>query len=110
MWRTTLGKSIWGYNSRAINDDQRKALANLLRQHVQLIADLSLLYSILDSFANLGQPPIRWKQMMGEMQKSEQYRKMVQEFEPLISKLERPESERDLIELLRKISGGKLPN
>ncbi len=90
--------------------EQRKALARVMRLQAQLMADMPALISLLDAYEKSEVVPENWRDEWRKLRESSEYKSAIQEFEPLISTLESSSDETELIGLLQKISGGKLPN
>jgi hypothetical protein len=92
--------------------EQKKALARVLRQLVKRgFADVPALTSLLDTYAGeRKRVPKNWRKHLVAIQASADYRKILEEFEPTISRLETSPVDDELIELFEKISRGKLPN
>lgn len=92
--------------------EQKRVLARVLRQLVKRCwADVPALTSLLDTFAiEKKNVPKNWRKLWSAIQKSDDYRAILQEFEPLISGLEASAADDELFELFAKMSRGKLPN
>lgn len=92
--------------------EQKKALARVVRKFAELSADRPAFIALLDSYAEQQVlVPKDWQQRhLAPIQQSEDYRKVLAEFEPMISELESGIGDEELIALFEKISRGKLPN
>lgn len=74
------------------------------------MADMPLLTSLLDTYADTNTIPINWRDNQAELQKTPEYRKILEEFEPVISRLESSPDDDELISLCEQMSRGKRPN
>ena len=94
-----------------MNESQRRKIAEMLRLFVRSLADNICLKMILGVFADNEQPvPRDWNTMLDEARNAEAYRRVLAQFEPWISQFEQTETDPEMIELLQKMSEGKLPN
>jgi hypothetical protein len=96
----------------AMTNEQKKALARVMRRFAELCADRPALIALLDSYAEQKVlVPKDWqKRHLAPIQQSDDYRKVLAEFEPLILELEGGIGDEEMIALFEKISHGKLPN
>jgi hypothetical protein len=93
-----------------MKDEQRRAIARIIRRQAKLFAELPALTSLLETYAKRNEAPHNWREMLEEIRKSDDYKAIVEEFEPIALRLENEVADDDLIEILLKMSEGKLPN
>ncbi|MFZ1011610.1 MAG: hypothetical protein WAN65_32540 [Candidatus Sulfotelmatobacter sp.] len=91
--------------------EQKKALARIFRRQARFLADMPALESLLDTYAKTKAPPRNWRERhLAEIQKTDDYREILEEFAPVISSLESSADDDELIGLCERMSRGKLPN
>ena len=93
-----------------MTEGQRKALAAVLREHMTQKAELRAMRTILAEAAQSGRAPKNWKRHLEQLRKSLEYRDLAEQFEAQIAQIERGNAESELMESLRKMFEGKLPN
>lgn len=87
-----------------MNEEQRKALARIVRRQAQFYADMPALISLLDTYESKKRVPHNWRKMWAELKKSKDYQAILEEFAPTISWLETSDDERETIVRVLKIA------
>lgn len=90
--------------------EEQRALAALLRRFVKIMAERRCLITILDEAVEGQRSPTRWRDDFENLRQSPHFRAFLEEFEPMIVRLEQGADIDELIPLLQKITEGKLPN
>ncbi len=94
-----------------MNDpEQRKAWAQIFRRLAQYMADIPALMTLLDAYEKSEMAPENWREQWQRLRETAEYKSAIQQFDPVISRLESSPDESELIRLLQKISDAKLPN
>jgi len=94
----------------AMTPEQQRGIAEFLKKYVALIADFSVLHSILASFEREEKPPLGWERLWHELQQESEYKQTLKFFEPLVSAVEKAKNETELIAFLHKLSDTHPPN
>lgn len=89
---------------------QRDGIAELLREHVRLQADIDALETILAMENTTGRVTADWKGDLARLQQSAPYRMVLAEGEKLIAEIEAAITESDLLEVLVKNPTKGRPN
>jgi len=89
---------------------QRDGIAELLREHVRLQADIDALETILAMENMTGRVTADWKGDLSRLQQSAPYRTVLAEGEKLIAEMEAAITESDLLEVLVKNPTKGRPN
>jgi hypothetical protein len=76
-------------------------MAAMARENLRLRADIATLASILAMCEALHQPPERWKEQWSQARETPAYRKIAEQYEPQLTKLETLADENEVREILR---------
>lgn len=93
-----------------MNPDQARNVVKIVREQLRLQADLRSLASILTYAESSNQPPHDWLQALKLTRETPEYRRIADELEPLLVRIETAADEKEVELLLASIPPTQFPN
>lgn len=90
--------------------NEKRALAQLMRRFVRLLADRRALMTLLKETESEGIISDAWRDRFEQLQQTPEYSAILEAYEPMILRLEEGADLDEVMPLFQKISEGKLPN
>jgi hypothetical protein len=90
--------------------EEQRALAAVLRRLAKYMAERRALITILSDAAQTHRCPEDWESDLARLRETPAYRAILEDFEPMISRLEQDADLSEVLPLIEKVMKGKLPN